>query len=184
MLSAASDAPSTLSILLEHVTRCAAAFRVALHSSTPRVHPAAARHVLSLLHPRLCYLQSLRARAGVAEAAKEVLEAVAGASPAGGEGGSGGSGGGGAGSLLQQLAATGAGYARHLGGSGSGSSGAAAAKAQEALEGLALDNFVDLHRLQGGRDVTGKLGALRALVGGGRYVQPGGAEAAAAFMEA
>jgi len=26
--------------------------------------------------------------------------------------------------------------------------------------------------------------ALRALVGGGRYVQPGGAEAAAAFMEA
>ena len=60
----------------------------------------------------------------------------------------------------------------------------AKAKAQEALEGLALDNFVDLHRLQGGRDVTGKLGALRALVGGGRYVQPGGAEAAAAFMEA
>ena len=173
VLSAASDSPSTLSILLEHVTRSAAAQRVALHSSAPRVHAAAARHVLSLLHARLCYAQSLRARAEVAAAAKEVLEAVAGAGPAGGEGGGEG------GSLLQELAAAGAGYARHLGGGGGGG----AAKALEALEGLALDNFVDIHRLQGGRDVAGRLGALRALVGGGRYVQPGGAEAAAAFME-
>ncbi len=181
MLSAASDSPSTLSILLEHVTRSAAAQRVALHSSAPRVHAAAARHVLSLLHARLCYAQSLRARAEVAAAAKEVLEAVAGAGPAGGEGGGEG------GSLLQELAAAGAGYARHLGGGGGsgggGGGGGGAAKALEALEGLALDNFVDIHRLQGGRDVTGRLGALRALVGGGRYVQPGGAEAAAAFME-
>ena len=172
MLSAASDSPSTLSILLEHVTRCASAFRVALHSSTPRIHPLAARHVLSMLHPRLCYLQSLRARAAVVEAVKEVLASSA-FPPAGGEGGGAeGSGG----SLLRALAQQGAGYARDLGSAG---------RALEALEGLALDNFVDMHKLAGGRDVTGRLGALRGLVGGGegRYVLPGGAEAAAAFME-
>jgi hypothetical protein len=166
VLSAASDSPSTLSILLEHVTRCAAALRTPLHSSTPHIHPLAPRHVLSMLHPRLCHLQSLKGRQQLVEAAKEVL--------AGEEGG--GSAGQGQQGLLAALAAMGAGLARDLGSAG---------RALECLEGLALDAFVDMHRLSGGRDVAGRIGALRELVGGagGRYVMPGGAEAAAAFME-
>jgi len=58
--------------------------------------------------------------------------------------------------------------------------------ALDALEGLAIDNFVDAHKLSAGRDVTGKIGGLKSLIGnscGGRYALAGGAEEAVVFME-
>jgi hypothetical protein len=118
-----------------------------------------------LLHPRLCYLHTLSARAAVVEAAREVLAAT----PPGGEGTAVAEGG-----LLKALLAAGGALVGDQGSAG---------KALEALVGLAVDNFVDLHKLDGGRNVQGKIGAFQAVVGGQRYVMPGGAEEAASFME-
>ena len=49
--------------------------------------------------------------------------------------------------------------------------------------------YSDSHKLRSGRDVTARIGSLQALLGlgeggGGVYLAPGGAEAAAVHMEA
>lgn len=189
IFSASSDSPSTLSILSEHITACATASRVRITSSTPRIHPTSQRHVLSLLHHRLVYLHALPSLVALTEACAEVQASIA-ATAGAGAGAGGGSGEGENGSssssstsplplasLANAIMAHAPKYSREA---------PLSKAALEALEGLAIDNFVDAHKLGGGRDVTGKIGGLKGLVGGGsggRYAMAGGADAAAAFME-
>ena len=202
MFAAASDAPSTLAILLEHLSASALSARVRLTATAPRVHPLAPRHVLALVHHRLVHAHQLPGLASLVDAAKEVAAAGGPGAPASAPS-----------ATLAELIALGPRFAREA---------PLAPKALETLTGVVVDNFVcvfvcvcvccflsagspflypattpphshparsDSHKLRSGRDVTGRIGALQALLGVGEggsgvYTAPGGAEAAAALMEA
>ena len=122
VLAAASDAPSTLAILLEHISSCALAARVRLNATAPRVHPLAPRHVLSLVHHRLVHAHRVPGLAALVDAAKEVAAAGGPDAPPTALHPS-----------LRDLIAQGPRYAREA---------PLAPKALDTLTGMVVDNFV------------------------------------------
>lgn len=155
----ASDNPTTISILRDALNNAASAVKVRLNV-TINISPFAARHILSLIHPRLMYSLTLNLRAELSEAVKEMISAD---TNPGGTTDTTDNKNNNSSSIVvppylhpefADVYTNGDKYASEMGSGGSNA---------DALFGIITDMFVDCHKLQG-NDVTNKITSLTNLL--------------------